>query len=130
MEPWLIIFIFLIFPDHLQELKDIADNLRKNLVNKFSLVTSDSRARSGIATGASGLDFVFLLDSSARVGPTNFRRGIKFVETIIRKYGVSTKPQGTRVAIVTFQSTPQIWHNLQTNVIKNINESMKALGMT
>ena len=97
--PW---FIFLIFPDPLQE---------------------DSRAGT-----LSGLDFVFLLDSSASVGPTNFRRGIKFVETIIRQYGVSTKPQGTRVAIITFQSTPQIWHNLQTNVIQNIDELMKALG--
>ena len=97
-------------------------------MNKFGLVTIDSRARAGISSGASGLDFVFVLDSSASVGRVNFKRGIKFVETIIREYGVSRKPQGTRVAIVTFQSTATVQHNLESNVIQNINQSMEALG--
>lgn len=110
------------------ELKEVADNLRKNLVNKFSLVTVDSRARAGISSGAAGLDFVFILDSSASVGKTNFKRGIQFVQTIIRQYGVTTKPQGTRVAIVTFNAAAEIRFNLATNVMNNTNQAMKELG--
>lgn len=109
-------------------LKDVADNLRKHLVNKFGLVTTDSRARAGISSGASGLDFVFVLDSSASVGQTNFKRGIEFAQTIIGEYGVSTKPQGTRVAIVTFNSQAEVKFNLKTNVMNDTDQAMKELG--
>lgn len=98
------------------------------MVNKFGLVTVDSRARSGISSGASGLDFIFVLDSSASVGKTNFRRGIEFVQTIIQEYGVSTKPQGTRVAIVTFNAAATVRFNLATKVMNNTNQAMKELG--
>lgn len=110
------------------ELKEVADSLRKNLVNKFGLVTVDSRARAGISSGASGLDFVFVLDSSASVGKTNFRRGIEFVQTIIKEYGVSTKPQGTRVAIVTFNAVAEIRFNLATNVMNDTDQALRELG--
>ena len=122
--------MFYCFKDPAQELKEVADNLRKNLVNKFSLVTVDSRARAGISSGAAGLDFVFVLDSSASVGKTNFKRGIKFVQTIIKEYGVSTEPQGTRVAIVTFNAAAQIRFNLATNVMNDTDQAMRELGMT
>lgn len=114
--------------DPAQALKDVADNLKKNLVNKFNLVTIDSRARSGIVSGASGLDFVFVLDSSASVGQTNFKRGVEFVRTIINEFGVSTQPQGTRVAIVTFNSQAQVNFNLKTKVIKDKDQALKELG--
>ncbi|XP_046845122.1 sushi, von Willebrand factor type A, EGF and pentraxin domain-containing protein 1-like [Xenia sp. Carnegie-2017] len=114
--------------DTAMELAEIAENLRKNFVNKFNLVTVDSRARIGISSGASGLDFVFVLDSSASVGETNFKRGIEFVQTIIKEYGVSSKPQGTRVAIVTFNSVASIKFNLATNVITETSQAMKELG--
>ena len=114
--------------DPAMELKEVADNLRKNLVNKFGLVTVDSRARAGISSGASGLDFVFVLDSSASVGKTNFKRGIEFVQTIIGEYGVSTEPQGTRVAIVTFNAAATVNFNLATNVMNDTNHTMRELG--
>ena len=110
------------------ELKEVADNLRKNLVNKFSLVTVDSRARVGISSGASGLDFVFVLDSSASVGKTNFQRGIEFVRTIIKEFKVSTKPQGTRMAIVTFNAAAEVKFNLATNVMNDTDQAMRELG--
>ena len=121
--------MFYCFKDPAQELKEVADNLRKNLVNKFSLVTVDSRARAGISSGAAGLDFVFVLDSSASVGKTNFKRGIQFVQAIIGEYGVSTEPQGTRVAIVTFNAAAQIRFNLATNVMNDTDQAMRELGM-
>jgi Mg-chelatase subunit ChlD len=98
------------------------------MVNKFGLVTVDSRARAGISSGASGLEFVFVLDSSASVGKTNFKRGIQFVQTIIREYGVSTEPQGTRVAIVTFNAAATVKFNLATNVMNDTNQTMRELG--
>lgn len=114
--------------DPLQELKDVAENLRKNFVNKFGLVTTDSRARAGISSGAAGLDFVFVVDSSASVGRKNFKRGIEFIKTIIDEYGVSSKPQGTRVAIVTFSSQATVRFNLKTKVMKDKHQAMKELG--
>ena len=71
---------------------------------------------------------MFVLDSSASVGQTNFRRGIEFVQTIIKEYGVSTKPQGTRVAIVTFNAAAEIKFNLATNVMNDTDQAMRELG--
>ncbi|CAB3991250.1 complement factor B-like [Paramuricea clavata] len=76
----------------------------------------------------SGVDFVFVLDSSASVGKTNFRRGIELVKTIVKEYGVSTKPRGTRVAIVTFNAAAEIKFNLATNVINDTDQAMRELG--
>lgn len=102
--------------------------MKKNLVDKFGHVTVDSRARAGISSGASGLDFVFVLDSSASVGQANFKRGIEFVKTIIKDFGVSTKKQGTRVAIVTFNAVATVRFNLATNIMNDTDHATNELG--
>ncbi len=71
---------------------------------------------------------MFVLDSSASVGKTNFQRGIEFVRTIIKEYKVSTKPQGTRMAIVTFNAAAEVKFNLATNVMNDTDQAMRELG--
>ena len=50
------------------------------------------------------------------------------MQTIIKEYGVSTKPQGTRVAIVTFNAAAEIKFNLATNVMNDTDQAMRELG--
>lgn len=114
-------------PDPLKNLKRVADDLRRHFVDKMELLTSDSRARSGLSSGAAGLDLVFVFDSSASVGTSNFRKGIAFAKTIIDEFGISGSPMGTRVAVVTFDTTARIVFNLVTNKIVNKAEAIRQL---
>ena len=106
----------------------MADDLRRHFVDKMELLTSDSRARSGLSSGAAGLDLVFVFDSSASVGTINFRKGIAFAKTIIDEFGISGSPTGTRVAVVTFDTTAKIVFNLVTNKIVNKSRAIQQLG--
>ncbi|XP_031565766.1 complement factor B-like [Actinia tenebrosa] len=103
--------------DPLRDLKNAANGLRRHFVNKLELLTTDSRARSGLSSGAAGLDLVFVFDSSASVGSINFRKGIEFARTIIEEFGISTSPTGTRVAVVVFSNEARVIFNLKSNRI-------------
>lgn len=118
----------ILFIDPLQGLKRVADRLREHFIDKLSWMTTDSLARAGLSSGAGGLDLVFVFDSSASVGNTNFKKGITFAKTIIDEFGISTSPMGTRVAVVTFSSTAKVIFNLQTNAMANKTEAIKTLG--
>ena len=85
-------------------------------------------ARAGLSAGASGLDLVFVFDSSASVGKANFQKGIAFAKTIIDEFGISNSTSGTRVAVVTFSSTAKIIFNLKTNAMLNKDEAIEVLG--
>ena len=114
--------------DPLRNLKKVADNLRRHFVDKLELITTDSRARSGLSSGASGLDLVFVFDSSASVGQNNFRKGIAFAKTIIDEFGISASPMGTRIAVITFDTTAKLIFNLVSNRIVDKDAAIQQLG--
>ena len=91
-------------------------------------MTTDSRARAGLSSGAAGLDLVFIFDSSASVGTHNFRKGIDFAKMILDEFGISDSPTGTRVAVVVFSSDAQVVYNLQTNRMPSKEQGIQKLG--
>lgn len=121
-------FLFETIVDPLRGLRQVAANLRRNFVDKYALLTSDSRARSGLSSGAAGLDLVFVFDSSASVGTHNFRKGIHFAKMIIDEFGISESPTGTRVAVVVFSSQARVIYNLQTSKMPSKEEGIQKLG--
>lgn len=124
----LIFFLCYTFSDPLRDLKRAANNLRRHFINKFELLTTDSRARAGLSSGAAGLDLVFVFDSSASVGQENFKKGIEFARTIISEFGVSNSTSGTRVAVVVFSSTAEVIYNLQTKRIVDQKAAINTLS--
>lgn len=114
--------------DPLKSLQRVAESLRQHFVDKLSWMTSDSLARAGLSSGAGGLDLVFVFDSSASVGETNFKKGIAFAKTIIDEFGVSKSKTGTRVAVVRFSSTAEVIFNLKTNAMPNKQQGIQTLG--
>ncbi|CAH3017095.1 unnamed protein product [Porites evermanni] len=113
--------------DPLRGLQRVAESLRRHFIDKLSWSTSDSFARSGLSSGAEGLDLVFVFDSSASVGKANFKKGIAFAKTIIDEFGISSSPSGTRVAVVIFSSTARVVFNLQTNAMPNKDRAIEVL---
>jgi Mg-chelatase subunit ChlD len=71
---------------------------------------------------------VFVFDSSASVGSTNFRKGVEFARTIIEEFGVSASPTGTRVAVIVFSNAAQVIFNLQSNRIVDKDIAITTLG--
>nr|BAH22727.1 complement factor B precursor [Nematostella vectensis] len=113
--------------DPLADLRRAADGLRMHFINKLELLTTDSRVRSGLSSGAAGLDLVFVFDSSASVGEDNFRKGIQFARTIIDEFGISATPSGTRVAVIVFSDAAQVIFNLKSNRIVDKEEAVRRL---
>nr|AND61521.1 factor B1 protein [Exaiptasia diaphana] len=113
--------------DPLRDLRKAANSLRRHFINKYELLTTDSRARAGLSSGAAGLDLVFVFDSSASVGQDNFKKGIEFARTIISEFGVSNSTSGTRVAVVVFSSTAEVIYNLQTKKIVDQKAAINTL---
>ncbi|XP_078357588.1 complement C2-like [Oculina patagonica] len=113
--------------DPLKSLKRVAESLREHFIDKLSWMTTDSLARAGLSSGAGGLDLVFVFDSSASVGDTNFKKGIAFAKTIIDEFGISNSSTGTRVAVVTFSSTAKVIFNLKTNAMPSKKEAIATL---
>ena len=60
------------------------------------------------------IDLAFAVVASDRVGPFNFRRQQWFVKRMIREFSVS--PSGTRVAMVSYATTPKTIFGLNDNV--------------
>lgn len=115
--------------DPLRDLKNAANSLRRHFINKLELLTTDSRARSGLSSGAAGLDLVFIFDSSASVGEENFKKGIEFAKTIITEFGVSNSTSGTRVAVVVFSTTAEVIFNLKSKRIFDQAAAINRLSM-
>lgn len=92
-------------------------------------LTSDSRCRNSAVIKCclqrcyAGIDLVVIMDSSGSMGITNYLRQKEFVKSLITRLNVS--PNGTRVALIDYNSTPRILQNL--NEFINLNSTIHLI---
>lgn len=86
--------------------------LEDEAVRRSRLLQLGSVLKRGVASlratpnHGSGVDLIFLVDSSASVGQDNFHNELKFIKKLLADFTVSLN--ATRVAIVTFSSVDRV----------------------
>ncbi|XP_064648738.1 complement factor B-like [Lineus longissimus] len=90
--------------DNPSELAKKFTRLFNKLENKTSEIENSvgDRGRYLDVHSVTGLDIYFLIDSSASITLKHFKKAVNFVKALVKKVGVTSKPNGARVGVTTF----------------------------
>jgi len=73
------------------------------------------------------LDLLFLLDESGSVGRRNFRLALRFMESVVSFYDISS--DGTRVSVITFSTGATTEFNFDTySSLQQVQEAIRGIG--
>ncbi|XP_006826065.1 uncharacterized protein LOC100368814 [Saccoglossus kowalevskii] len=113
------------------DLNDIASTIRQEFIDKFEFYTVSSQGHRSLGRlsvgGSLGLDLVFAFDCSSSIDPVDFNRGMIFSRHIVREFGVSYEPGGTRVAAISFASVATLEFNLGDDIVNTTEKAIEQL---
>ncbi|XP_028411074.1 complement factor B-like isoform X2 [Dendronephthya gigantea] len=87
----------------------------------------DTRARALNLKYKNGLDLIFVLDTSSSIKEKNFEIARGFVETLVNIFGVDRRPDGTRIACVTYGTRADVQFTFTSASVETKNDALKKI---